>query len=143
MYTKEGIKMANDILGFIRRGEANRDFEMYREMRSSYNRNDDEFSKNVRIIWMQLVSIGLLEYKNGELMLTKDGVIAADLNGGIVEYIQSYKKELDDSSVLRKTTIWNNKVQIAVGVTSLLSFIAGVLLSGPIKNLWNHILDKL
>ena len=143
MYTKEGIKMANDILGFIRRGEANRDFEMYREMKSSYNRNDDEFSKNVRIIWMQLASMGLLEYKNGELMLTKDGVIAADLNGGIVEYIQSYKKELDDSSVLRKTTIWNNKVQIAVGVTSLLSFIAGVLLSGPIKNLWNHILDKL
>ena len=143
MYTEEGIKMANDILGFIRRGEANRDFEMYREMKSSYNRNDDEFSKNVRIIWIQLASLGLLEYKNGELMLTKDGVIAADLNGGIVEYIQSYKKELDDSSVLRKTTIWNNKVQIAVGVTSLLSFIAGVLLSGPIKNLWNHILDKL
>ena len=56
MYTEEGIKMANDILGFIRRGEANRDFEMYREMRSSYNRNDDEFIKNVRIIWMQLSS---------------------------------------------------------------------------------------
>ena len=143
MYTEEGIKMANDILGFIRRGEVNRDFEMYREMQKSYGRSDDGFSKNVRTIWMQLSSMGLLEYKNGELSLTKDGVVAYDLNGGIVEYIQSYRKELDESSVLRKTTIWNNKVQIAVGITSLLSFIAGVLLSGPIKNLWNHILDKL
>ena len=135
MYTEEGIKMANDILGFIRRGEANRDFEMYREMRSSYNRNDDEFSKNVRIIWMQLASMGLLEYKNGELMLTKDGVIAADLNGGIVEYIQSYKEGKKTDGEAKRIEILKNKFAILTAIVGFLAFILGTLLSDLIKDL--------
>lgn len=140
MYTKEGIKMANDILGFIRRGEANRDFEMYREMKSSYNRNDDEFSKNVRIIWMQLASMGLLEYKNGELMLTKDGVIAADLNGGIVEYIQSYKEGKKTDGEAKRIEILKNKFAILTAIVGFLAFILGTLLSDLIKDLLRSLL---
>lgn len=140
MYREEGIKMANDILGFIRRGEANRDFEMYREMRSSYNRNDDEFSKNVRIIWMQLASMGLLEYKNGELMLTKDGVIAADLNGGIVEYIQSYKEGKKTDGEAKRIEILKNKFAILTAIVGFLAFILGTLLSDLIKDLLRPLL---
>lgn len=140
MYTKEGIKMANDILGFIRRGEANRDFEMYREMKSSYNRNDDEFSKNVRIIWMQLASMGLLEYKNGELMLTKDGVIAADLNGGIEEYIQSYKDGKKTDGEAKRIEILKNKFAILTAIVGFLAFILGTLLSDLIKDLLRSLL---
>lgn len=140
MYREEGIKMANDILGFIRRGEANRDFEMYREMRSSYNRNDDEFSKNVRIIWMQLASMGLLEYKNGELMLTKDGVIAADLNGGIVEYIQSYKEGKKTDGEAKRIEILKNKFAILTAIVGFLAFILGTLLSDLIKDLLRSLL---
>lgn len=143
MYTEEDIKMTNDVLGFIRRSLTIRDCDMYRKMSNSYNRSGDAFTKKVRTIWLQMVSLGLVDYKNGELTLTKDGIVASDLSGGIMEYMKNYKEELDENSSLRKTTIWNNKVQIAVGITSLLSFIAGVLLSGPVKNLWNHILDKL
>lgn len=140
MYTEEGIKMANDILGFIRRGEANRDFEMYKKMRSSYNRNDDEFSKNVRIIWMQLASMGLLEYKNGELMLTKDGVIAADLNGGIVEYIQSYKEGKKTEGEAKRIEILKNKFTILTAIVGFLAFILGTLLSDLIKDLLRPLL---
>lgn len=140
MYTEEGIKMANDILGFIRRGEANRDFEMYKKMRSSYNRNDDEFSKNVRIIWMQLASMGLLEYKNGELMLTKDGVIAADLNGGIVEYIQSYKEGKKTDGEAKRIEILKNKFAILTAIVGFLTFILGTLLSDLIKDLLRPLL---
>ena len=140
MYREEGIKMANDILGFIRRGEANRDFEMYREMRSSYNRNDDEFSKNVCIIWMQLASMGLLEYKNGELMLTKDGVIAADLNGGIVEYIQSYKEGKKTDGEAKRIEILKNKFAILTAIVGFLAFILGTLLSDLIKDLLRPLL---
>ena len=140
MYTEEGIKMANDILGFIRRGEANRDFEMYRKMRSSYNRNDDEFSKNVRIIWMQLASMGLLEYKNGELMLTKDGVIAADLDGGIVEYMQSYKEGKKTEGEAKRIEILNNKFAILTAIDGFLTFILGTLLSDLIKGLLRPLL---
>lgn len=140
MYTEEGIKMANDIFGFIRRGEANRDFEMYREMRSSYNRNDDEFCKIVRIIWMQLASMGLLEYKNGELMLTKDGVIAADLNGGIVEYIQSYKEGKKTDGEAKRIEILKNKFAILTAIVGFLAFILGTLLSDLIKDLLRSLL---
>lgn len=140
MYTEEGIKMANDILGFIRRGEANRDFEIYREMRSSYNRNDDEFCKIVRIIWMQLASMGLLEYKNGELMLTKDGVIAADLNGGIVEYIQSYKEGKKTDGEAKRIEILKNKFAILIAIVGFLAFILGTLLSDLIKDLLRSLL---
>ena len=125
MYTEEGIKMANDILGFIRRGEANRDFEMYREMRSSYNRNDDEFSKNVRIIWMQLVSIGLLEYKNGELTLTMDGMEAYDMEGGIEAYIRKYRKEKDLDSKVKISQIWYNWVNVVKDVNFLIGATVG------------------
>lgn len=140
MYTEEGIKMTNDILGFIRRGEVNRDFEMYRKMRNSYNRNDDEFSKNVRTIWMQLSSMGLLEYKNGELMLTKDGVIAADLNGGIVEYIQSYKEGKKTDGEAKRIEILKNKFAILTAIVGFLTFILGTLLSDLIKDLLRPLL---
>lgn len=130
MYTEEGIKMANDILGFIRRGEANRDFEMYREMRSSYNRNDDEFSKNVRIIWMQLVSIGLLEYKNGELTLTMDGMEAYDMEGGIEAYIRKYRKEKDLDSKVKISQIWYNWVNVVKDVNFLIGATVGAAIGG-------------
>lgn len=125
MYTEEGLKMANDILGFIRRGEANRDFEMYREMRSSYNRNDDEFSKNVRIIWMQLASMGLLEYKNGELTLTMDGMEAYDMEGGIEAYIRKYRKEKDLDSKVKISQIWYNWVNVVKDVNFLIGATVG------------------
>lgn len=130
MYTEEGIKMANDILGFIRRGEANRDFEMYREMRSSYNRNDDEFSKNVRIIWMQLASIGLLEYKNGELTLTMDGMEAYDMEGGIEAYIRKYRKEKDLDSKVKISQIWYNWVNVVKDVNFLIGATVGAAIGG-------------
>ncbi len=130
MYREEGIKMANDILGFIRRGEANRDFEMYREMRSSYNRNDDEFSKNVRIIWMQLVSIGLLEYKNGELTLTMDGMEAYDMEGGIEAYIRKYRKEKDLDSKVKISQIWYNWVNVVKDVNFLIGATVGAAIGG-------------
>ena len=122
--------MANDILGFIRRGEANRDFEMYREMRSSYNRNDDEFSKNVRIIWMQLVSIGLLEYKNGELTLTMDGMEAYDMEGGIEAYIRKYRKEKDLDSKVKISQIWYNWVNVVKDVNFLIGATVGAAIGG-------------
>lgn len=130
MYTEEGIKMANDILGFIRRGEANRDFEMYREMRSSYNRNDDEFSKNVRITWMQLASIGLLEYKNGELTLTMDGMEAYDMEGGIEAYIRKYRKEKDLDSKVKISQIWYNWVNVVKDVNFLIGATVGAAIGG-------------
>ena len=130
MYTEEGIKMANDILGFIRRGEANRDFEMYREMRRSYNRNDDEFSKNVRIIWMQLVSIGLLEYKNGELTLTMDGMEAYDMEGGIEAYIRKSRKEKDLDSKVKISQIWYNWVNVVKDVNFLIGATVGAAIGG-------------
>ena len=122
--------MANDILGFIRRGEANRDFEMYREMRSSYNRNDDEFSKNVRIIWMQLASIGLLEYKNGELTLTMDGMEAYDMEGGIEAYIRKYRKEKDLDSKVKISQIWYNWVNVVKDVNFLIGATVGAAIGG-------------
>lgn len=130
MYTKEGIKMANDILGFIRRGEANRDFEMYREMKSSYNRNDDKFTKKVRAIWMQLCAMGLVEYKNSELTLTMDGMEAYDMEGGIEAYIRKYRKEKDLDSKVKISQIWYNWVNVVKDVNFLIGATVGAAIGG-------------
>lgn len=140
MYTEEDRKLANDILGLVRRNSMVRNFEMYREMNRIYKRNDDDFSRKVRSIWKQLIALGLMNEAHGELTLTEEGIEAYDAEGGIQAYFEGRKKSKKKDEELKDTTIWNNRVKIVVGVTSILSFIAGVLLSSPIKKLLSYIL---
>lgn len=143
MYTEEDKKLANDILGLVRRNSMVRNFEMYREMRRIYKREDDDFSRKVRSIWKQLIALGLMNEAHGELTLTADGMEAYDMPGGIEAYFEGRRKSKKKDEELKDTTIWNNRVKIVVGITSILSFIAGVLLSDPIKKLLSYILGTV
>ena len=140
MYTEEDKAMANDILGLVRRNSMVRNFEIYREMNRIYKRNDDDFSRKGRSIWKQLIALGLMNEAHGELTLTEEGIEAYDAEGGIQAYFEGRKKSKKKDEELKDTTIWNNRVKIVVGITSILSFIAGVLLSSPIKKLLSYIL---
>ena len=142
MYTEEDRKMANDILGFVYRQSMIKDSDLYREMRKAYGRSDDSFGKKVGALSVQLETLGLLHHKNSEFTLTHEGMEAYTMQGGIDAYMSAKKRGKQIESELKVTTIALKKVQIIVGLTSILSFIAGFLLSGPIKNLLNYILSK-
>lgn len=130
MYTEEGIKMANDILGFIRRGEVNRDFEMYREMQKSYGRSDDSFSRQVRIIWDQLDAMGFLKYEHGKLSLTEKGMEAYDMIGGVKAFIEKSRKERNLDIYVKKSQIWYNWVNVIKDVNFLLGTLVGTAIGG-------------
>lgn len=132
MYTEEDRKIANDVLGFIRRNTTIRDFEMYREMSNAYKRTDDAFSKKVRATWTQLVSLGLVDYTNGVLTLTADGMDAYDAEGGIQAYFEGRKKSKKKDDDLKDSTIWKNRWTVAqiiiTTVSTLTGFSVGALL---------------
>lgn len=130
MYTKEDLKMANDILGFIRRESTIRDKEIHVKMKDSYKRDDDEFPKKVRAIWMQLFTMGLVEYKNSELTLTMDGMEAYDMEGGIEAYIRKYRKEKDLDSKVKISQIWYNWVNVVKDVNFLIGATVGAAIGG-------------
>ena len=142
MYTEEEKKMANDILGFIRRNSMMKVEILFREMNGAYKRKDDKFVNKVRAIRMQLESMGLINNVNNELTLTPEGVDAYDMQGGVGAYIDGRRKSKKMDENLKRTTITLKRMQIIVAFTSVLSFIAGVLLSSQVKGLWRSILDK-
>lgn len=130
MYTKEDLKMANDILGFIRRNSVIRDYEMYKAMKDSYKRNDDEFSRKVRAIWMQMVSMHLVNYAHSELSLTMEGMEAYDMNGGVEAYLKKYRKEKELDSKVKISQIWYNWTNVVKDVKFLIGASVGVVIGG-------------
>jgi hypothetical protein len=142
MYTEEDRELANDILNEVKRSHRKEESELYVYLNDLFDKGIDNlpFEDKCKRVWEELASMGLLSIEKGWMSLTSEGHLAADM--GVEAYLAKYKENRELEVESKQTTIWNNKVQIVVGITSLLSFIAGVLLSDPIKNLWNHISDK-
>lgn len=125
MYTEEDRKLANDILGLVRRNSMVRNFEMYREMNHLYKRNDDDFSRKVRSIWKQLIALGLMNEVHGELTLTEEGMEAYDAEGGIQAYFEGRKKSKKTDDDLKTSTIWKNRWTIAQIIITIICTITG------------------
>ena len=134
MYTEEEKKMANDILGFIRRNSMMKVEILFREMNGAYKRKDDKFVNKVRAIRMQLESMGLINNVNNELTLTPEGVDAYDMQGGIEEYLNARRASKKKESQLKSANIWNKRVAIVIGIVSLVSTIIGYLISSLSKS---------
>lgn len=125
MYTEEDKKLANDILGLVRRNSMVKCFEMYREMRRIYGREDDAFSRKVQSIWKQLITLGLMIEAHGELTLTAEGVEAYDTVGGIEVYLKARKDSKQNDEDLKTSTIWHNRWSIAQIIVTIFCTITG------------------
>lgn len=130
MYTEEDKKLANDILGLVRRNSMVRNSEMYREMRRIYKREDDGFSRKVRSIWKQLIVLGLMNEAHGELTLTADGMEAYDAEGGIEAYFEERRKEKNLKTNVMKSQIWYNWVSVIKDVKFLIGALLGSVITG-------------
>ena len=139
MYIEKDRELANDILNEIKRSHRKEESEMYGYLNGLFNMGRDNlpFEDKCFNVWKEMEGLGLLLITKGWMSLTNEGHLAAEV--GIDQYLLKYKENRDLEIDSKRASIWNSKVQIAVGVTALLSFIAGILLSDPIKSLLSRI----
>jgi hypothetical protein len=82
---------------------------------------------------------------NLHFSLTHEGFNMLSVYGNYLTYIENkqeevlYKKKIQKLK-LQNMVLVNMKIKLFI-ITSLLSFIAGILLSDPIKSIWKHILS--
>lgn len=83
--------------------------------------------------------------RNHHYSLTEEGFNMLSVYGNYLAYIDNkqeevlYKKKIQKLK-LQNMVLVNMKIKLFI-ITSLLSFIAGILLSDPIKSIWKHILS--
>ena len=130
-------RLSDDILKEIQEIRLIEKSTLYSRMEVRYNEaGNTQFSFGCHKVLEELKGYELIsEVKPKWYSLTKDGVIASEM--GLRKYLKRYKKNKDLEIQVQKTTIWNNKIAILLGGSSIISFIGGVLLSDLIKELLN------
>ena len=138
MYTETDKKIADDILNEIKRSIQIEKSTMYEKMNRYYGlpRDAPEFELKCCNLWNDMESKGLIKIANNRMTLTNEGHLAANI--GIDKYFKDCENHHKLDLEVKRTTIWNNKVSVLVGLSSIISFIVGVLLSEQVKKVWSY-----
>lgn len=133
-------RLSDDILKEIREVRLIEQSTLYSRMEVRYNETGNtQFYFGCHKVLEELKGYELIsEVKSRWYSLTKDGTIASEI--GLRKYLKRYRKNKDLEIQVQKTTIWNNKIAILLGGSSIISFIGGVLLSDLIEELLNYLL---
>lgn len=140
--TKEDIVIADSLIKIIGDSHFISKSSLLEKAGKQCGKIDDvQFDSRCYLIIRELKGFGIIFEENNHLSLTKDGIIS--LRKGLKKYLSRYEKEKDMDLKLKSISIWSNKIRILLGISNLITFMLGVLLSAPIKELLHYLLSLL
>ena len=138
MYTEEDYKLSDKILVVIKKADAIKDSELFKEMRQIIDLDDKVFTSKIRGLWKGMQTIGLIDCKNNLLSLTKEGWNASSHERGLKGYKEDVKNAKKKEFLLKRFQVAVNYISLAIGCIVLILVVLYLL--GIIEE--NHIIVK-
>ena len=138
MYTEDDLKLADKILVVIKKSNAIKDSELFRNMREVSELDEKIFTQKIRSLWKGMQALDLIDCKNNVLSLTLEGHNAASHEGGVKGYLEDMKNANKKETLLKRFQIAANYVSFAIWCILLILVVLYLL--GIIGE--NHIIVK-